>query len=136
MWDLSSPALPGGFLTTGRPRKSPRGPHILYFFLCCWTFSCFHGLAIVNSASMNITVHASFQIMVSSRYMPRSRFTGFYGSSIFSFFFLETSILFPTMEIVPTYISTNSVGGFPLLLILLGFIVCRFFDNAFLIDVK
>ena len=40
------------------------------------------------------------------------------------------------MEIVPIYISTNSVGGLPLLLILLGFIVCRFFDNAFLIDGK
>ena len=46
---------------------------------------CFHVLAIVNSAAMNIGVHASFQIMVFSRYMPRSGIAGLYGSSIFSF---------------------------------------------------
>ena len=46
---------------------------------------CFHILAIVNSAAMNIRVHANFQIMVFSRYMPRSRIVGSYGSSIFSF---------------------------------------------------
>ena len=46
---------------------------------------CFHVLAIVNSAAMNIGVHVSFQIMVFSRYMPRSGIAGSYGSSIFSF---------------------------------------------------
>ena len=34
---------------------------------------------------MNIVVHVSFQIMVFSRYMPRSGIAGSYGSSIFSF---------------------------------------------------
>ena len=43
---------------------------------------CFHILAIVNSSAVNNGVHVSFQIMVFSRYMPRS---GSYGSSIFSF---------------------------------------------------
>ena len=33
---------------------------------------CFHVLAIVNSAAMNIGVHVSFSILVSSGYMPRS----------------------------------------------------------------
>ena len=33
---------------------------------------CFHVLAIVNSASMNIGVHVSFQIMFFSGYIPRS----------------------------------------------------------------
>ena len=46
---------------------------------------CFHVLAIVNSASVNIGVHVSFQIMFSSGYMPRSGIAGSYGSSIFSF---------------------------------------------------
>ena len=46
---------------------------------------CFHVLAIVNSAAVNIGVHVSFQIMVSSGYIPRSGIAGSYGSSIFSF---------------------------------------------------
>ena len=46
---------------------------------------CFHVLAIVNSAAMNIGVHVSFQIIVLSGFMPRSGFAGSYGNSIFSF---------------------------------------------------
>ena len=37
---------------------------------------CFHVLAIVNSAAMNIGVHVSFWNMVFSGYMPRSRIVG------------------------------------------------------------
>ena len=48
--------------------------------------SCFHVLAIVNRAAMNIVVHDSFWIMVFSGYMPSSGIAGSYGSSIFSFF--------------------------------------------------
>ena len=46
---------------------------------------CFHVLAIVNSAAMNIVVHVSFWIMVFSGYMPSSGIAWSYGSSIFSF---------------------------------------------------
>ena len=46
---------------------------------------CFHGLAIVNSAAMNIGVHVSFRIMFFSGYMPRSGIAESYGSSVFSF---------------------------------------------------
>ena len=48
---------------------------------------CFHILAIVNNATVNIGVHVSFQIntFVFFRYIPRSGIAGSYGSSIFSF---------------------------------------------------
>ena len=41
-------------------------------------------MAVVNSAAMNIGVHVSFRIIVSSGYMPRSGIHGAYGNSIFS----------------------------------------------------
>ena len=46
---------------------------------------CFYVLAIVNSAAMNIGVHVSFPVLVSSGYMPRSGIAGSYGGFIPSF---------------------------------------------------
>ena len=48
-----------------------------------------HVLAIVNSAAMNIGVHVSFSILVSSGYMPSSGIAGLYGS--FKDFFLGSA---------------------------------------------
>ena len=39
-------------------------------------------LGIVNSAAMNIGVHVSFSILVTSGYMPRSEIAGSYGGFI------------------------------------------------------
>ena len=46
---------------------------------------CFQVLAIVNSAAMNIRIHASFSILVSSGYMPSSGIAGSYDTFIPSF---------------------------------------------------
>ena len=63
--------------------------------ICCHTFfihssvdrhlGCFHVLAIINSAVMNIGVHVSLSILVSLVYMPSSGIAGSYGSSICNF---------------------------------------------------
>ena len=46
---------------------------------------CFHVLAMINSAAMNIGVHVSLSDLVSLVCMPRSVIAGSYGSSISSF---------------------------------------------------
>ena len=47
---------------------------------------CFHVLAIINSAVMNIGVHVFLSILVFSVCMPSSGIPGSYGRSISSFF--------------------------------------------------
>ena len=39
---------------------------------------CFHVLAVVNSAAVNNGIHASFSILASLGYMPRSGIAGSY----------------------------------------------------------
>ena len=46
---------------------------------------CFHVLAIVNSAVMNMQVHVSLLRRVLSGYMPKSGIVGSYGSSMYRF---------------------------------------------------
>ena len=46
---------------------------------------CFHVLAIINSAVIDMGVHVSLSDLISSVCMPRSGIAGSHGSSIFSF---------------------------------------------------
>ena len=55
-------------------------PHLLYAFLCWWTFRLLPCLGYCNTG-----LHVSFQIMIFSRYMHRSGIAGSYGSYVFSF---------------------------------------------------
>jgi len=46
---------------------------------------CFHVLAIVSSAAVNIGVHGSFGLIVLSGYTPKGEIIGSHGSSNISF---------------------------------------------------
>ena len=73
------------------PTPLPQSPAEQYstvythiFFICSSVdrhLGCFHVLAIVNSADMNIRVHISFWITVLFEYMPRDGIAGSYSNS-------------------------------------------------------
>ena len=69
---------------------------------------CFHVLTIVNSAAVNTGVHASFWIMLFSRYRARSEIDGSYNDYTFTFLRKVHNVFHNGMP-------SNTVGGFPFL---------------------
>ena len=63
--------------------------YIYHFFLIQSSvdghLGCFHVLAIVKSAAMNMRVHVSLLSRVLSGYMPKSGIVGSYGNSVYKF---------------------------------------------------
>ena len=53
--------------------------NFLIFSVVNGRLGCFHVLAIINSAAVNIRVHVSLSILVSSVYMLSSGIIGSYG---------------------------------------------------------
>ena len=79
---------------------------------------CFHVLALINSAVMNIGVHVSLSLLVSSVCMPSSGIAGSYFSTFINLFAFPT-LLFLLQLIFNEYKLSLSTFNFAYLLFLL-----------------
>ena len=82
---------------------------MVYVFLCLTYFSCFHILAIVNNAAINIKLHISFQIsgFVLFRLIPRNGIAGLYGSPVFSYLKKFCAVFHITFHYTPYHVPSN-----------------------------
>ena len=104
--------------------------HFFYSFVCQWMLGCFHVMAVVNSAAVDLGVHVSFCIMIFSGCMPSSGITGSYFYLVLVFLrnlhtvlqsdWLHQFTFSPTAQ----ESSLVSVSG-------AAFIVCTVFDDGF-----
>ena len=100
----------------------------------CEHFGCFHVLHIINIASVNTGVHVPFRVVVFPECMSSSGVAGPYGRFI-PRIFLRTPYCSPQWLYQLTFPPTAQEGALfstscP------AFIVCRFFDDAFLTGMR
>ena len=91
-------------------------PHFAYRFICWWALGCFHVLAVVNNAALNISVQISVQNLLSvllSIY-PEVEFLDCMVNLFLMF--LRNCHVFP-IKALPSYIPPSRAHGFQFLCI-------------------
>ena len=113
--------------TTSHPSRLPQSTEFELISSDDGQLGNFHALTIINSVIMNLGIHVSFSILVSSGYMPSNGIVGSYSSFIPSFSMnLHTSpcrlyqfTLPPTVQECSLFSTTSP-----------ALTVCRIFDDG------